>query len=494
MWGRSFSAVAVVAVVLLAGLNRWMQPDAANLPHPDEANARRQADSAAGGTPVAIPRVNLDAVVRAARTWSPVERRHWLAVAPANVDHHSPTRTVPELVAPPASVGRHATSEPPSARVSELMVCQLDSRGPYGAADALQECISRAPAYSSIEIPPGAYVFRRQVVVATPLTLRTAGSGGTFLSCASIPDACATFVAAADFTDPWGILLVTSTNNVSLEHIVIDGDRQARLASRSARACLDGRNIFGFNASVLYCSHCDLADVLSRNALCGTGMAWVGANATIHNSTFQANGDGVRNSLWADGLTAIYAPQSEISDNQFIDNTDVALIVGYGVSSRIERNVVRQRMQASFAGLMLHNFSSNDLSTGGDFRGAVVAHNTIDCGPQLCVFGIQVGPRPWNAKLIIVGGELHDNEVRGAKVGINVDGAGIFRAPVAVHDNVVSAVPEGVYFSDCSRPIATGSINISPTSVVDRGDENTPTGAHLSDMCQLSSTLVAEDQ
>jgi hypothetical protein len=494
MWGRCFSTVALVAIVLAIGLNRRLQPVVANLPHPNEAHGRRQADSAANVEPVAIPRVNLDAVAKGARTSSPVDQQHSPAVAPANVDDHSPIRTVPELVAPPASVERRATNEPPSARVSELMICHLDSRGPYGAADALQECISRAPAYSSVEIPLGAYVFHRQVVVATPLTIRTAGTAGTSLSCASTPDACATFVAAADFTDPWGLILVTSTNNVSLEHIVIDGDRQARLASRPARACLDGRNIFGFNASVLNCSHCGLADVLSRNALCGTGMAWVGANATIQNSTFQANGDGVNNSLWADGLTVIYAPQSEISDNQFIDNTDVALIVGYGVSSRIERNVVHQRTQASFAGLMLHNFSSNDLSTGGDFRGAVVAHNTIDCGPQLCVFGIQVGPRPWNAKLIVVGGELHDNEVRGAKVGINVDGAGVFRAPVAIHDNVVSAVPEGVYFSDCSRPIATGSINISPTSVVDRGGENTPTGAHLSDLCQLSSTLTAEDQ
>jgi hypothetical protein len=373
------------------------------------------------------------------------------------------------------------------------MVCHLDARGPYGAADVLQECISRAPAYSSIEIPPGAYVFYRQVVVAVPLTIRTAGSAGTPLSCAVSPDACATFVAAADFTDPWGVILITSTNNANLEHIVIDGDRQARLASRSARACLEGRNIFGFNASVLYCGHCGLSDVLSRNALCGTGMAWVGANATIRNSTFEANGDSVTSSLWADGLTAIYAPQSDISDNQFIDNTDVALIVGYGVSSRIERNVVRQQTQSSFAGLMLHNFSSNDLSTGGDFRGAVVAHNTIDCGQQRCVFGMQVGPRPWNAQLIIVGGDLYDNEVRGAKVGINVDGAGVWRAPVAIHDNVVSAVPAGASFSDCSRPIVTGSMNISPTSVVDRGDEHTPTDAHLSDMCQLSSAVTADD-
>lgn len=448
---------------------------------------------AADATPIAIPRVNLDSIARGGTSFPAHEQRSQ-PVTSARVEDHSAAGTVPEPVAPPASAEQRAANEPSPSRVPELMSCHLDSGGPYGAAEALQECIRRAPAYSSIEVPPGIYVFYRQVVVATPLTIRTAGSAGTSLSCALTPDACATFVAAPDFREPWGLILITSTNNASLEHIVIDGDRQARIGSPSARACLDGRNTFGFNASVLYCGHCGVADVVSRNALCGTGMAWVGANATIQNSTFQANGDGVRNSLWADGLTVIYAPQSEISGNRFIDNTDVALIVGYGVASRIERNVVTQRTQASFAGLMLHNFSSNDLSTGGDFRGAVVAHNTIDCGPQLCVFGIQVGPRPWNAKLIIVGGELHDNEVRGAKIGINVDGAGVFRAPVAIHGNLVSAASEGEYFADCARPIAAGSINISPTSVVDRGNENSPTGAYLSDLCQLSSSLAAEDQ
>lgn len=493
MWGRCFSAVALLAIVLAIGLHRLRPPAVANLPHPSQSDGLGYEDRAAGSAAVAIPRVKLDAIEKAPRTSSSAHQ-DWPVGAPPAIDDQPSIRTGPEPLSPPASVDQRAASGPPPSRIPELMFCHLDSRGPYGAADMLQECISRAPAYSSIEIPPGAYVFYRQVVVATPLTIRTAGSAGTSLACSATPGACATFVAAPDFTDPWGVILMTSTNNASLEHIVIDGDRQARLASRSALACLEGRNTFGFNASVLYCDHCGLTDVLSSHALCGTGMAWVGANATIRNSTFRANGDGATSTLWADGLTVIYAPQSEISDNQFIDNTDVALIVGYAVSSRIERNVVRQRTQASFAGLMLHNFSSNDLTTGGDFRGAVVAHNTIDCGPQLCVFGIQVGPRPWNAKLIIVGGDLHDNEVRGAKVGINVDGAGIFRAPVAIHDNVVSAVPEGVYFSDCPRPIATGSINISPTSVVDRGDENTPIGAHLSDLCQLSSTLTPEDQ
>jgi hypothetical protein len=372
------------------------------------------------------------------------------------------------------------------------MVCHLDQRGPYGAADALQECIRRAPADSSVEIPPGVYVLYRQVVVTTPLTIRTAGTRGSSVPCTSAPDQCASLVAAADFRDSWGVLLVTSTNNVTIEHMVIDGNRAARGASRAVRLCLEGQNTFGFNATVLDCLSCRLADVLSRNALCGTGMVWVGGNASIQRSTFQANGD-ASTGMWSDGLTVLYAPQSEIADNQFVDNSDVALIFGYAVSSRIERNVVRQRAQPAFAGLMLHNFNSTDLRTGGDFRGAVIASNTIDCGPQLCVFGMQIGPGPWNNHLIVVGGDVHDNVVRGAKVGINVDGAGVFKAPVIIRNNLVSGVPSGAYFSDCARSISTDDMNVSPTSVVDRGDDTSPTGAYLSDWCQLSSDLTSDE-
>jgi hypothetical protein len=258
--------------------------------------------------------------------------------------------------------------------------------------------------------------------------------------------------------------------------------------------CLDGQNIFGFNATVVDCLSCRLADVLSRNALCGTGMVWVGGDALIERSTFQANGDAATG-MWSDGLTVLYAPQSKIADNHFVDNSDVALIFGYAVSSRIERNVVLQRAQPAFAGLMLHNFNSRDLRRGGDFRGAVIAGNTIDCGPQLCVFGIQIGPGPWtnHNRLNVVGGAVHDNVVRGAKVGINVDGAGVFQAPVVIRNNLVSGVPSGAYFSDCARSISTDDMNVSPTSVVDRGDDTSPTGGYLSDWCQLTSNLEVDD-
>ena len=370
------------------------------------------------------------------------------------------------------------------------MYCHPDSRGPNGAAAVLQDCLDRAPAYSSIEIPPGTYVLHRQVVVSRPVTIRTAGSGGTGLSCRAAPERCATLMASPDLFDSLGFLLVRGTSGVTLEHLVLDGNRDARLASTAAQFCRLGRTATGFNAAVVDCVGCALDDLVSQNALCGTAMAWSGAQASIRRSEFRNNGDAATARMWADGLTAVYAPESEIRENVFVDNSDIGLIIGHAARSRVEQNLVVQRTQRAFAGLMLDNFHSNDLSFRGDFRGAVIAANTVDCAAQLCVFGIQVGPGPWYPTRNIVGGELRGNDVRGATVGINVDGAGHRLAPIAVFANRVSGVPAGAVFSDCPRPIPAGWLNVSPISIVDRRDDLTPAGAHLSDACQLWSGVA----
>ena len=380
-------------------------------------------------------------------------------------------------------------SPPRNDSVPRLMFCHPDSRGPLNAADVLQDCVDRAPAFSSIEIPPGVYVLHRQVVVSTPVTIRTAGSANTPLSCRDTPDQCAILAAGPDLLDRFGLLLVYATNNVTLEHVVLDGNRQARLSSVAARWCQLGRNQQGFNAAVLSCRGCALDDVVSRNALCGTAMVWSGTGSVIRRSEFSANGDASVPRMWADGLTLVYAPESDIRDNRFIDNSDIALILGYGVRTRVENNVVIQRRQPVFAGLMLDNFNSDNLGSHGDFRGAVIANNLVDCGARLCVFGIQVGPGPWYPSRNIVGGELFDNRVVGAKIGINVDGAGVRRDPTAIFRNTVSNVPSGAVFSDCTRPIAAEWMNVSPSSFIDRRDDIAPTGAQLSDSCQLWSAI-----
>jgi len=375
----------------------------------------------------------------------------------------------------------------PQGEAGPILSCNPAGQENLLPADAIQACIDSAPAPSIVEIAVGKYVLTHQIVVSTSITVR--GAPGAAGSCVSAPDDCATLVAAPDFADQWGLLVVRSTTHVRLEHLVLDGNHAERTHGAAARSCVNGDNTYGFNASVLECEGCRVEDLVSRNAVCGTGMVWIGANATIERNAFRLNGDAATRYMWADGLTLLSAARSTIRENTFEDNSDVALIIGYGVDSRLERNAIRQWTQPAFAGLMLHSFNSSDRAVSGDFRGAVIANNTIDCGPQLCTFGMQVGARPWDSTTNILGGELRDNTITGAKIGINVDGAGNRDAPTAIFSNSVEAPPPGSYFATCAQPIPAAWMNIAPTSLVDRRDEETKAASHLSDWCQLWSDL-----
>ena len=359
--------------------------------------------------------------------------------------------------------------------------------------DALQDCIDRAAPFSTLELQPGLYELDRQLAVTKPLTIRTVGDWTT-TTCVDNPDHCAVLTASPDLLADDGVLLVASTQNVTLEHVVIDGNRAARQSSIAAQFCLKGRRTAGFNAAVLECTNCRLEDVVSRNALCGSALVWSGRGALIQHSAFIANGDASTAGMWSDGLTLLYAPDSEVRFNTFVDNSDVALILGYAARSRVEKNYVLQSGQPAFAGLMLHNFGSDDVGFRGDFRDAVLTDNVIDCGAQLCAFGIQVGPRPWDVTRNIIGGDLHQNYVRGAKIGINADGAGTSRAPTRIFGNDVSDVPDGELFAGCADPIPMTWMNIAPTSAVDRHGELLQAASHLSEQCELSYQRAAAPQ
>jgi hypothetical protein len=155
----------------LAGrLDQW-RPATAAQPHQPQQVALTPAATASGAAPtVTIPRVHLELArdLAAGRppTTDEIDRPEADAV-PAATDQDRASTALPQPVATAATPGPadHAPDAPASPTIPQRMVCHADARGPYGAADVLQECISRAPAYSSIEIPPGVYVLHRQIVV-----------------------------------------------------------------------------------------------------------------------------------------------------------------------------------------------------------------------------------------------------------------------------------------------------------------------------------------
>jgi hypothetical protein len=269
-----------------------------------------------------------------------------------------------------------------------------------------------------------------------------------------------------------GFLAVESTTDVTIDHLILDGNRAARLGTAAAAGCSGGTNGWGFNAHMHGCNFCCFTNNVNRNVLCGTSLEFTGSNATITNNVIRSNGQNSANNMWADGLTLLAADGATVTNNTLVDNSDVALILGSGVNALVQNNSISQPGQVVFAGLMLDNFNGG---TTGNFSGALVTGNTIDCGAaRNCHFGINLGPHPWYLSANIFGGDMHGNSVASARHGINVDGAGTAGAPLLLYGNTVTnPAPSPGSFLGCTH--ATSAININTAdSVVNRNGDTAP--------------------
>jgi hypothetical protein len=344
-----------------------------------------------------------------------------------------------------------------------------DPTGTSRADLALQQCIDATPAGGTLEIPAGTYRIEGPVQIGHPMTLRTQGTSGASEACLG-NIRCAALRAAPDLAVANGFLQLGATNDVVLDHLVLDGNRSARLGSSSAALCASGKNNReGFNATSGGCSHCSFLASASINALCGTGFEWMGDDATITNCTFRDNGDNTTKNMWSDGLTLLQSDRAVVEGNLFQDNSDVDLICGGARDGSIRNNTIVQSRQVAFAGLMLDNFNGG---THGDFAGAAVQGNTVSCGASLCHFGIELGPHPWYLSANITGGTVTGNSVSDARQGINVEGAGTVASPLVLYSNPVAGNATSAQFLCGTK--SCSALNISPDSVVDRNGDTSP--------------------
>lgn len=351
-------------------------------------------------------------------------------------------------------------------RVALCAGVTVDIAGVEGAAAALQRCVDATPEGGALELPPGIYRMDGQLALRRPITVRTAGLGADAPPCAGDTTRCATLRASAELDVPGGFVFLGETTRVALDHLVLDGNREARVGSAAYTRCAGGDNRNGFNAMLAGCARCSFTASVSMRALCGTGFEWRGDEATVVDSAFRANGDHATRNLWSDGLTLLQSDRARVERCTFADNSDIGFISGGARGGVFRNNVITQGAQDAFGALMLDNFNGG---THGDFTGATVTGNTIDCGAGRCHFGIVVGPHAWYRSANITGGEVTGNTVRGALLGVNADGAGTAASPVQVFGNVIVQTFTRGTFTCGSR--ATSAFNISPDSVIDRRGE-----------------------
>jgi len=360
--------------------------------------------------------------------------------------------------------------------VNQVTVCPGVTTNIDGVTDnapAIRQCITNTSSGGTLEIPAATYTIGSQVTITKPMTLRTQGTSGSTASCETAGVNCAVFKAKSNLFAFGGLLRITNTHDVTIEHIVVDGNRSARLSSSAASQCTGGSTRYGYNVQMGSCNYCRFRYNVSKNTLCGTSLEWVGSNATIVGNTFRSNGQNAVNMMWADGLTALHVDYGTITDNLFVDNSDVALVVGGAINGYIARNTIQQQSQVVFAGLMLDNFNG---SQPGDFTGATVTQNSVTCTTnRYCHFGINLGPHPWYQSANIQGGSVYGNTVSYARQGINVDGAGTASNPLVLYSNTATGSPSSATFQ-CGTKL-TSNLNIyTGDSVVNRnGDTTTAT-------------------
>jgi len=87
------------------------------------------------------------------------------------------------------------------------------------------------------------------------MTLQTVGLGSLPSICQIRP--CAVIKAAGNsLIAGGGFLVVENTVNVTLDSLVFDGNRAARINSAAANHCRAGSNRYGFNSRMTNCRFC----------------------------------------------------------------------------------------------------------------------------------------------------------------------------------------------------------------------------------------------
>jgi hypothetical protein len=360
-----------------------------------------------------------------------------------------------------------------AAAAAPVAICpgvMADVSGGTSATAAVQACVDAAAAGSTLALPPGIYRMSGVVTIAKPLTLTTVGATGSAAGCLDYATPKCAVLRADDTVTPSaastrGFLrmgaLATPVSGVTLDHVVVDGNRGARLGSAAAAACAAGNNGDGINIGA-NCGGCAVVGAASARALCGSGLEWDGDGLTVTSSAFAGNGDHGTQNMWSDGLTIHKSDGATVQGCRFLDNSDVGFISGGGVNAKYTGNVAMQLTQASFAAIMLDNFNSPAL---GDFTGAVLQGNTVVCAVP-CHFGIELGPHPWYQSPNIQGGSVTGNAVSGAFIEINAQGAGTVAKPTVITGNSLGPTPASASFL-CGTVSGLSPLNVSAESHVD---------------------------
>lgn len=335
---------------------------------------------------------------------------------------------------------------------ARLKLCAPATRD--GRADEsgfIQGCLRAAEAGDVVALEPGVYRIDAPVVIDRGVTLTTVDAHGVAAACLrSAAPPCAELRASASFNASGGFLRLVASN-ITLDHVVLNGNRRERIDTASWQECgrLGGDRRMGFTSVATRCDRCRIQFNAIVGTLCGSGLEFAGDDAVISDNTFLDSGDPIQDAgpghipRISDALSVVGA-RNAILSNLLVDTTDQAIILFDGPGDVVAYNEVLQ-MDATrpvYSGITIDN---SGLDTRGDYTGAEVRHNRVICGEEgtddhNCHFGIAIGSGLWRPPPVarVTGPTVHGNVVRRARHGIVIEGAGNEIGPVRVWDNDVA--------------------------------------------------------
>lgn len=342
--------------------------------------------------------------------------------------------------------------------------------GILSVSQAIQNCLDDySVTHGTWTIPLGVYRLDRNLIINGGFTWRSEGTTACSPS-DTTGTTCAILKADANIQgigNKNGILRATNVSNLTLDRVIIDGNRQARSfdASESgisycntpyASPDVNPGNFQGMNILLEGVNNLLINGIVSMNTACGSSLTIIADNASITNNKFYANGNDAIKDHWADGLTLLQCRNCAVTDNIFSDNTDVALVFGSDKDTGettnrtiISRNKFFQPNKRVFAAINLTNFGGTQLGT---FFNSQIRDNEIDCasqGKRNCLFGIGLGGTPFAPEGPIFGGTVINNTIRGANIGVMIDGVS---SNWNVYGNVITNFSTGTRsYGNCSN-------------------------------------------
>jgi len=329
------------------------------------------------------------------------------------------------------------------------------------ASQILQGCIDNANPMTILEISPGRYMIKNQIEITKPIIIRTQDKDSTMAKCDVANHDCAEFIAGHDFYIQYGLFEIKPTNNVQIDHIVINGNKEERW--HIASVCdQNGTNLAFHNIDDLKITGC-----VFKNSLCGAGLYAKADFSQFLSNTIAFNGIHGRAGFWADGFTFGEGKRNAFLNNEFIDNTDIDFVLGGCSDCQITGNTIKHSAElhsGSFGALILHAWPH----TSGNFSNTDVSLNTIDCGLQ-CGYGLSLGSDAW-FDTIAFGAHVHDNTIQNAQHGFIINDA----KDMNIHDNIVEGTvgemivrcdgPEVKDMTTFDYSIGTGSSGVTASN------------------------------